>query len=78
MYFAGAKQLDKILHSVMMIRSIVSEKEAGKRRHAVGFGDNNDCLQLKSISLNRKKRKEKRNKRTEKKEIKERKKESIG
>lgn len=58
MYFAGAKQLDKIIHSLLMIRSRVSEREAGKRRHTVGFSNNN-CLQLKSNLLEKKKKKKK-------------------
>lgn len=56
MCFAEAKQLDKIIHSVLMIRNIVSEREAGKRRHTLGFSNNN-CLQLKSNLLKKKKKK---------------------
>lgn len=67
MYFAGAKQLDKIIHSLLMIRSIVSEREAGKRRYTLGFYNNN-CLQLKSNLFFEKGKKEKRGKKKEKKQ----------
>jgi len=70
MYFARARMLDKIIHSLLMIRTIVSEREAGKRRQTLGFCHNN-CLQLKAIYLKQKEKKKKKEKRKKKKRKKE-------